>query len=59
MSKFLVDNKLEAYGKVFADNGLTGSDLLDLTHDDLKSMAIDRCTDRKAVLRCESAAVML
>ena len=46
-------HQLEQYVAKFAENGISGGDLLDLSHEDLQSMGITRCTDRKAVLRCD------
>jgi hypothetical protein len=48
---WLAAQKLEAYAGAFEANGICGADLLDLTHADLQSMNIERCTDRKAILR--------
>ena len=39
------------FGKAFADNGITGADLLDVDHADLTSMGFAKCHDRKVVLR--------
>ena len=49
---WLKEHELESYVDKFAENGINGSDLLDLSHEDLQSMGVARCTDRKAVLRC-------
>lgn len=38
-------------GQLTAQDGMRGIDLQDLTHADLQSMGIERCTDRKAILR--------
>ncbi len=57
MSEWLRAHKLEAYVEVFENNGITGLDLLDLTHPDLLSMGVAKCTDRKAILRYDAVLV--
>lgn len=42
---------LSDYAHVFEQNKMTGIDLVDLTHDDLSSMGVEACHDRKAILR--------
>jgi len=42
---------LGAHAAVFAENGICGKDLTDLTHADLISMGVAGCHDRKEVLR--------
>ncbi|EDQ92788.1 uncharacterized protein MONBRDRAFT_19043 [Monosiga brevicollis MX1] len=51
VNAWLSSNELEDYQELFASNGLTGADLVDLSHDDLLSMGVNRCTDRKRILR--------
>ena len=48
---FLAEQDLSQYAADFESNGISGADLMDLTHEDLASMGVDRCTDRKRVLR--------
>eukprot|EP00730_Choanoeca_flexa_P015684 TRINITY_DN7256_c0_g1_i1.p1 TRINITY_DN7256_c0_g1~~TRINITY_DN7256_c0_g1_i1.p1 ORF type:complete len:1294 (+),score=446.59 TRINITY_DN7256_c0_g1_i1:87-3968(+) len=48
---FLRDNGLGEYADQFKTNGMSGEDLVDLSHEDLTSMGLGRCTDRKRVLR--------
>eukprot|EP00045_Choanoeca_perplexa_P016863 m.233311 g.233311 ORF g.233311 m.233311 type:complete len:1289 (-) comp17379_c0_seq1:2522-6388(-) len=48
---FLNERDLAQYAGDFETNGISGADLVDLTHEDLSSMGIERCTDRKRVLR--------
>ena len=48
---WLEAQQLAQYKDKFAENGIVGADLLDLSHEDLQSMGVTRCTDRKAVLR--------
>jgi hypothetical protein len=48
---WLKSSGLAEHADLFHKNGLKGADLTDLTHADLSSMGLDRCTDRKAILR--------
>ena len=51
VSTWLASVGLSSYTELFQQHGIKGMDLLDLSHEDLTSMGISRCTDRKAVLR--------
>jgi isoleucyl-tRNA synthetase len=51
VGQWLQSSDLGTYVGAFVDNGVCGVDLFDLTHEDLTSMGVARCTDRKAVLR--------
>ncbi len=44
-------DELRSFTDAFLKLEITGSTLLDLTHDDLMKMDIDKCGPRKAVLR--------
>jgi isoleucyl-tRNA synthetase len=51
VSKWLADNGLDKHSAVFAENGICGKDLTDMTHADLISMGVSVCHERKEVLR--------
>jgi len=51
VGKWLASNALGKYTPLFEENALTGTDLADLCHDDLASMGIALCHDRKAIIR--------
>ena len=48
---WLASKGLDAHVAVFAENGICGKDLTDLTHADLISMGVATAHERKAVLR--------
>jgi isoleucyl-tRNA synthetase len=52
VSKWLAANpELGDYAGLFEKNKLSGADLVDLSHDDLTSMGVEVCHDRKVILR--------
>ena len=53
VADWLATNKLEAHTELVVKNGLTSAALLDMEHADLQSMGVERCHDRKTILRWE------
>jgi threonyl-tRNA synthetase len=52
VGEWLVVNELGKYQALFAENQIDGHDLADLSHEDLISMGVRSCHDRKEILRC-------
>eukprot|EP00047_Mylnosiga_fluctuans_P002880 m.226316 g.226316 ORF g.226316 m.226316 type:complete len:1277 (-) comp11410_c0_seq1:49-3879(-) len=51
VTTWLTESGLGQHVALFQQHGIKGVDLFDLSHADLTSMGLDRCTDRKAILR--------
>eukprot|EP00049_Salpingoeca_infusionum_P007190 m.116932 g.116932 ORF g.116932 m.116932 type:complete len:1283 (-) comp13619_c0_seq1:6698-10546(-) len=51
VASWMQDNNLGQFAALFQHNGIRGRDFVDLCHNDLVSMGISHCSDRKRILR--------